>query len=323
MPYELFSKVVMKNGELDLREFERFTIDERLQFVEQLIRLSDSDEKACEIMIRHISGFIPFIRSNKRFPCLSKAINQLFGSNKLYGKELYHILASGVVESLQPLERINLAELLSEKMHNCDHQMRVVAMWALVAVIPMLHHSNQQSYAMDIFKWHRDLSEFQLVKESLTFLFYSIDHKHRLALIQEFKKILTKSKDLDTKSFVLVLMKKAVPALTEEDRVDLIHDLIPYLNDTDTEVVRLTMQFLSVTSNLIPQPELKTCINEVGKHVNGSVREDALQALQIMIPFITDTNERSQKQHDLTEILQGSSTGENLWVAAHTTLNET
>lgn len=316
MSYSLITKVVLKNGEIDLREFERFTIDERLQFVEQLIRLSDSDVKACEIMIRYIAEFIPFIRSDKRFPCLSKALNQLFDSNKLYGKELYHILASGIVESLQPLERINLAGLLSEKMNHCDHQLRVVAMWALVAVIPTLHHSNQNSYAMDIFKWHRELSEFQLVQETLTFLFYSVDHKHRLDLVKEFKSILTKSKNLDTRSFVLVLMKKAVPALTETDRVELIHDLFPYLNDADTEVVRLTLQFLGVTSNLIPQNELKACIEKVGQLTNTAVRDDALQTLQIMIPFVADQQQRSQYQQDLQHGISGINDRLSLWAAS-------
>jgi len=296
LTYEhLYKHIMSGDSEFDIREIERLSSEEKYECVHKLLDACENDKNCIGRVVRYVGTMIPYISSDKRYACISKIIRILHDSEEIYGKDVYNLLDFSIVKSLQPLELISLANMLSDYMNQEDNQRREMSMWGLIRIIPYLHSVNQKEFAHDIYLWFDDEKIRDHVLEGLTSLIYSMDQNNRYDMIFFFADILKGNESPTIKYFALELLKNVIAALPEGDRVLVADNVAPMIYFTDTQLVKKSLEFFASVISILPAADRFHYTQLIAGLINDrSVRSEVMQAIEKALPFLTTQNEKIQ-----------------------------
>lgn len=291
----MIANIIRTEGQCDFREIELLSHDEKYSLVVALLKHSVQEPKIAAILVRFVGNMIPYIHSSKKYTCLMNLIDTVQNSNELYGKDIYDVLDFSVVESLQPLEILSLANQLSDYLHKGSKISMEVAMWGLIRIIPCMHGINQKEYAQEIFFLSTDADMQKHAMETLVCMMFNLDLKARLSLTHFFADILKGQHENAEKIFVLKLFKHVTPTLPAKDRVVVADCVAPLLYYADGELVKVALDYFSVVIGLMPENQRYHYTQLVVGMINDlSVRADALATIEKVLAFLPTESERSE-----------------------------
>ncbi|MBF0105075.1 MAG: hypothetical protein HQM16_07075 [Deltaproteobacteria bacterium] len=246
-----------------------------------------------ERILSRILSLIPHVPSAKRYHCLSEIMELLLKSHRLQTRDIYNVLDFSVVESLQPLEILTLANTLADQMNQNDDVLREASLWGLIRLIPHMHSVNQREYAHDVFYLHRDFCLRGCVLEALTTLIFSMDQEARAGMIFFFADILKENDCRDAKYFTLHLLQCVTASLPEGERVLVADVVLPLVYFSDIEIVKRAVDFFAVTISLLPQSERGHYTQVIAGLINDlSVKPHVVNVLERALPFLSGEDER-------------------------------
>lgn len=287
--------IIRTEGQYDLREVELLSNDEKYRLVVALFEHCTKDPAAALIILRFVGDIIPCVHPSKRFACLVKLVDVVQNSDKLQGKDIYDVLDFSVVESLQPLELLSLANQLSDYLQKSYEVSREAALWGLIRIIPYMHDINRKEYAQEIFLMSSNPDLRKPVLEALIHLLFNLDLKARLSLTHFFADVLKAQNDGVEKIFVLKLLKHVTPTLPAKERVVVADCVAPLLYYADGELVKVSLGYFASVISLMPEDQRYHYTQLVAGMINDlSVRSDALMTIEKVLAFLPTENERSE-----------------------------
>lgn len=292
---DFVAQVIQGQSEFLFRSVERLSADQKYKCILELLNACERDKELMTRVIRCVGYMIPHIGSGRRFACLVRILEILHSSEQLYGKEVYNLLDFSIVNSLQPLELISLANILNDYIRESENLLKEISIWGLVRLIPHMHSVNQKEYANEIFKMHTDLNMRGQVLDSLITLIYSMDQGDRADLMMFFADNLKSLEPVSEKFFTLELLQKVTPALPEKERLHIADQAAPLIYFTDTELVKRSVDFFSVIISLLPQQDRFHYTQLVAGLINdASVKSHVRHAIEKSVPFLVSEEEKNQ-----------------------------
>lgn len=292
----LIENIINGNGHFNLQQIECLSADEKYNLAVDLLNTCEEKTEVMNQVVRAVSLIIPYMASDKRYSCLRRLLSILRNAEDLYDKDVYDVLDFSVVESLQPLELLSLANILSHDMHSSQGVTREASMWGLIRLIPYLHSINQKEYAQDVCLMFSDPDCHQSVLSGLCALVFSLNQQNRLNLVSFFASSLKSMEDPESKFLTVELLKRVTASLPEKERVVVADCVAPLLYyTTSPELVKQTLDYFASVINLMPMNQRYHYTQLVAGMINDlSVRREVLFVIEKAIPFLSTECDRSE-----------------------------
>ncbi|MCP5465042.1 MAG: hypothetical protein H7A33_08475 [Deltaproteobacteria bacterium] len=277
------------------QHLERLSPEQRVAFVRHVIDQAEQNPEEVELLVRLAGRLLPLVAKNQKYSCVLKLFDVMRASHHRFGKEIYSFLDFSLLRDLEHLERINLANRLSESLNDADQISKEAALAGLVHLIPHLHPVHQKEYALDIFELHKEQHMTDYILKSLTSLIFDLDLASRVDITFFFADYLKRHSETESKVFVLDLLRGVTSALPEKERLAIADIVAPLIYFSNTELVKKSIQFFSDVINLLPELDRFHFTQLMAGLINdSSVRGDVVKALEKALPFLGAPIEQAQ-----------------------------
>lgn len=268
-------------------------IDWENQF-ERVLKSARHDGISMAQSLITLGCLIPQMPETSRLGAVEKILDLCQSTDLPYGKSTFHFLDNGLMQSLSPSQRAQIAARLRKSMDESRHFTREATLWGLVRVIPFLHSIHQREYAQSIFSLCGDGTMRHHALEALCSLIFSLSREPRMMLMMFFADELRRENDFLTKYFTLELLKKTSSALPEEPLLQVVDRVAPLIYSTDSDVVRKALDYFVAIMSFIPGGQRYCYIQMLSGLVNdGALREDVIVALDRLVPLLPTDEERA------------------------------
>ncbi|MBU0504461.1 MAG: hypothetical protein ABII18_13305 [bacterium] len=290
-PNELLYAILRGEQNINGSHLENLSIIDRSWLLNSLFEQAKDKKVNKENCLRISCTIVPYLEPEKRYAALTHIISILYTDTAglIKTKDFFN---THLMRSLQPLELISFAYLLSDSMSHKNVSISELAMWGLSMIIPLLHSVNQKEFAYDIYLVTTMKNRHKLGLDCLTDLLFNIDNAGRHSLIFFFSEMLKKD-DTVARYFIIDLLTKMTAALPEEERTSVADAIAPLIYFNDTILVRKSLNYFATVISLLPSSERFYYTQMIAGLINDhSLKQDVIKAIEKALPFLANEHEK-------------------------------
>jgi hypothetical protein len=290
-PNELLYAIQRGEQSINSAHLDYLSLIDRHWLLNSLLDHAKDKKGNKENCLRISCAIVPYLEPEKRYSALTHIVSLLYTDTPslIKTKDFFNI---HLMRSLQPLELISFAYLLSDSMSCENVSISELAMWGLSMIIPFLHSVNQKEFAYDIYLITNKTNKQEIGLNCLKDLLFNIDNTGRQTLILFFSEMLKKD-DSTARYFIIDLLAKMTAALPEEERTSVADAIAPLIYFNDTVLVRKALNYFATVISQLPSSERFYYTQMIAGLINDHLlKQDVIDAIEKALPFLANEHEK-------------------------------